>query len=245
MSNTTSKSKKIEKTQIDMELSLSGAALPSHAQVNPKNQIKVQSTTPSIWEDVAHVYGYLREKFIDGLCLGVAFSLLTVIDTYGHFTKFVDELLTQLHPAVALLGYASAYCYILWRTGKRVVEADKPDFFIRICKSWFDLVQQFFTLAAGAFVPIKFFQAFYSNHLPSLKTEIGPYSAIILGAVFFGSLWSLKDSSTNVKVRPSLRALAYFAIFLGLMLTLASFKTLDGGYQFLKDAFQQVLTMIR
>lgn len=197
------------------------AALPPASVLGPQS-IKIQ---------LSMVWNHIWNNFLNGFCLGLIFLLTIQLDKFGHFQKFLDELLTSIHPAVVLIGFMGGCSYML---GSRNISY----FFSRICRSWFDLTQQFFTLGLGAFLPLKlgiFISSVLWNRPSSndLREESVNLAAILLGAIVIGGLWALKD---EIPKYPTVnRLLCGVVIFFCIVLVLASLLSSDGGISVLSD----------
>lgn len=197
--------------------------------------VPASQVTPPVSE-IRMAWDYIINMFLNGFCLGLVLIVVSTVDVNGHFKKFLVELLTIMHPAVVFLGYIGACAYMLIRSSS--------SFFSRICKSWFDLIQQFFTLGLGAFLPVKlsiWWSDFRANREPSIiwNEEPSSFFAIAIGAILMGSLWATKDEILKYpKISNKVLGLS---IICGSVLIFWSLLSTDGGYAFLNEIFNYVV----
>lgn len=88
-----------------------------------------------------------------GASLMVGFGLVALV-TWGDallFAKFMNDFLTNIPSALLLLGAGGMFASLLFRS----YGIEEGTALMRFADSWFDLVQQFFCIAAGVFVPVR------------------------------------------------------------------------------------------
>lgn len=173
---------------------------------------------------------YLGDKFLDGISIGLVFAVLVSFEPHGHLRRFLDEFLVSIHPVAGLLGFIAALCYPRLNN----------NFLKKMCSSWFDLTQQFFTLAAGAWLPVlvagKVAAKMGAGAPVAISfTEIFSWLVMLALAMVLGGLWAIRDM--HFDYRKSLdfgciAAIAVASILIGFSLK----NPRDGGRQFMVDS---------
>ncbi len=151
----------------------------------------------SLWDEFKRDWktakDYLCAKTWDGIYLALVFVLLSQLDRTEHFERSLIGLLTTVHPAAVLIGMIGGWAYMLVRKHEGR--------FSDICKSWFDLVQQFFALGFGATIVFKIYlhakALINGTKVPDLGGDIVHIAAMGLGALLIGGLWAVKDCKTR------------------------------------------------
>lgn len=204
------------------------------------------------------VVGYLNEKVVDGLALGIIFVIFGSLDKGAEFVSSVEELLINMHPALAILGCIAGYSYIAiaWHYPPNT---NYRRFIFRVSRAWFDLVQQFFTIALGAFFPVKAFIVLNeiaerykekpnTTHLviekfwETFSESEAHFLVLAFCACILGGLWSLKDEPYPGGKAPEYTKkifITFFAISIGLLaLSLTQYK---GGIIYLQAAGRSIV----
>lgn len=171
-------------------------------------------------------YKYLLDKAGDGALLGLIFILIAQIDKRQSFTNFIHGYLTEIPVSVVIAGYVGLGAFFLSPTRRGV--------FAKLCRAWFDLVQQFFTLGVGAYWPLKIgiwlaHPIPFSIFLLQLGGMAGQFSLILVGALLAGLIWAVRERPiTLLGTR-----MAGCLVFLGVLLLFMVLNSAEGGRSYL------------
>jgi hypothetical protein len=175
---------------------------------------------------------HVGDKLLDGVSIGLVFAVLISFEPHGHFQKFLAGFLLSLHPVAGLLGLVAALCY------PRL----NGSFLKKMCSSWFDLTQQFFLLAAGAYLPV-----LAAGKLAARFNSAVPWSIsfaemfgclVILGfALVLGGLWAVKDMVFAYRKPADFACLAAIAV-VAILIAFSLKNPTDGGRQFIVESLR-------
>lgn len=190
------------------------------------------------WEkhksDLRMVFNYLKRRFKAGFAIGVVGMVLCTIDRSGVFVHFLFDTMTTIPVTVVLACSIGALIPIL--------DELNPGTLANACDTWFDLLQQFFTLSVGVFWPIQGGMLLRSicwdvpYHFDSVRTPLS-FLALSLGAVLSGGAWALRHE----KCHSITKKLVVMCIVALAIMLLWSLVRSDGG-EFLREAFLQMGT---
>ena len=164
------------------------------AYVIKKNEVSVNTNVSPVASDLKTqlpiALRYIGKQYLNGFGAGFALLILNLINPNPGFAKFCNELLTTIHPDAVFVGLMALSAYMLTRATE--------GFFTRMCRSWFDLIQQFITLGFGAFIPLKieiYLSAMVGAHYekPPTVDDLILFSALAFGSLVCGMLWPAKD----------------------------------------------------
>lgn len=189
---------------------------------------------PSSSSQLMQVLRYLQTKSYEGFFLGVVFLVVALIDQSGKFVETISDGVTRIPVTVALTGILGGYVY--------VTSINKSSFVARTGAAWLDLVQQFFTLSTGAFLPVKAGLCarllFHPGAIGKLDIAVDLQTfAWLVGAAFFvGGFWTLKDHP----ITPAVRKIANVTVYVAFLLLLGLLATHTGGED-LKDGIPHMV----
>lgn len=192
---------------------------------------------PSGFSQAKLIGRYLVSKMYEGMCLGVVFLMVALVDRSGNFVDTVSSGLTSMPVTVALTGILGGYVY--------VISLSKSGFIARAGAAWLDLVQQFFTLAVGAFWPVKLGLYARIELYPKVgdtldaAADLATFAWLCAMALLVGGFWTLKDHP----VSPAARKVAGLTVVIAVVLLLGLLATATGGED-LKDGIPQMLRKV-
>ena len=138
------------------------------------------------------VYEHLKDKAIDGVCFGLGILVLTFFPPFEKLAAELTALFLTIPFIVAAGGVLSMLAYTA------VAEDVAGKFLHRVARTWFDLVQQFFCIALGAYLPVWLAGLLKgSSNINSPGKEaihvllsLGAYALLSL---LCGGAWALRD----------------------------------------------------
>ncbi len=160
---------------------------------------------------------YVGKQYLNGFGAGFALLILNLVNPNSGFAIFCNELLTTIHPDAIFIGLMALSAYMLTRGTK--------GFFTRMCRSWFDFIQQFITLGFGAFIPLKieiYLSAVVGSHyeIPPTVNDLILFGTLGFGSLLSGMLWSGKDLPfSHPKISRTVAGTLMFFSFLFLAIT--------------------------
>jgi hypothetical protein len=133
-------------SQVKPQRTTQRAATVAHSA--PENVTHKPIPQPNDQEAIWRVVGV---RVVSGLVLGMGLCLLAAFSSGPAFVRFMDDFLTGIPIGLLYLGGGAMTASLFLR----LEGLSKASWLLKFSDTWFDLVQQFLCIAAGAYLPVK------------------------------------------------------------------------------------------